>query len=104
VFSCPKIAGGGQASRLSKLLENKGYEVFRVDRIEDGQVWASDGAYLGEVVEGNYILRRTNMIPPLPKIPRILPIRPIRAIQEISRSGRIPKAGWIDALEGFKQT
>jgi hypothetical protein len=32
VFSCPKIAGGGQASQRSKLLEIKGYEVFRVDR------------------------------------------------------------------------
>jgi hypothetical protein len=72
--------------------------------IEDGQVWASDGAYLGEVVEEHYILRRTNTIAPLPKIPRSLPIRPIRPMQGISRSGRIPKAGWIDALKVFKQT
>jgi hypothetical protein len=72
--------------------------------IENGRVWGSNGAYLGEVVEENYILRRTNMIPPLPKIPRILPIRPIRLIQETSRSGRIPKAGWVDALVGFKRT
>ena len=83
--------------------------LFRADGtylgwIEDGQVWASDGAYLGEVVEENYILRHTNMIPPIAKIPRSLPIRPIRTTQEISRSGRIPKAGWIDALESFKQT
>jgi hypothetical protein len=83
--------------------------LFRADGaylgwIEDGQVWASDGAYLGEVVEENYILRRTNMIPPLRKIARLLPIRPIRPIQEISRFGRISKAGWVDVLEGFKQT
>jgi hypothetical protein len=62
--------------------------------IEDGQAWASDGTYLGEVAEENTIL-------PLPKITRIPPIRPI---QEIRRSGRIPKAGWVDALEGFEQT
>jgi len=72
--------------------------------IEDGQAWASDGTYLGEVAEENYILRRANTILPLPKIPRIPPIRPIRPIQEIRRSGRIPKAGWVDALEGFEQT
>ena len=72
--------------------------------IEDGQAWASDGTYLGEVVEENYILRRANTILPLPKIPRIPPIRPFRPIQEIRRSGRIPKAGWVDALEGFEQT
>lgn len=72
--------------------------------IEDGHAWASDGSYLGEVVEENYILRRTTMTAPLPKIPRSLPMKPMRPIQEISRSGRVQKAGWIDALEGFKRT
>jgi len=72
--------------------------------IEGGQVWGSDGAHLGEVVEENYILRRTNMISPLPKIPKTRPTQPIRARRQISRSGRIPKAGWIDALEDFKRT
>ena len=87
---------------------HNGY-LFRADSaylgwIENGQAWASDGAYLGEVVEENYILRRTNMIPPLPKIPRSLPIQPMRPIQQLSRSGRMPKGGWVDALEGLKQT
>jgi hypothetical protein len=36
MFSCPKIAGDGQASQLSKVLEIKGYEVFRVDTEEWG--------------------------------------------------------------------
>jgi hypothetical protein len=36
MFSWPKIAGGGQASQLSKVLEIKRYEVFRVDKIEVG--------------------------------------------------------------------
>lgn len=72
--------------------------------IEDGQVWASDGTYLGEVAEENYILRRIKMILPSPKNPRALPIKPIRPIQEINRSGRMPKAGWIDALKSFKWT
>ena len=72
--------------------------------IENGQVWASNGAYLGEVAEENYILRRTHMIPPLPKTPRVLLTKPVRTIQEVRRSGRTPKAGWVDALEGLKQT
>ena len=71
--------------------------------IEDGHVWANHGTYLGEVVEENYILRRANMIPPVPRVPRSRPTPPIRAIQQVSRSGRMPKAGWVDALEGFKQ-
>jgi hypothetical protein len=33
MFSCPKIAGGGQVSQPLKLLEIKGYEVFRVDSV-----------------------------------------------------------------------
>ena len=77
--------------------------LFRADGtyfgwIEDGQVWVSNGAYLGQVVEENYILRRTNVVLPLPKIPRSLPIQPIRPMQEINRSGRISQGGWVDAL------
>lgn len=69
--------------------------------IENGHAWTGDGAYLGEVVEENYILRRTNIIPPLSKIPKSPPLQPVRPMQEISRSGRIPKGGWVDALVGF---
>ena len=43
MFSCPKIATGGQASQPSKLLEIKGYEVFRVDRVLPTSA-ASDGS------------------------------------------------------------
>jgi hypothetical protein len=32
MVSCPKIAGGGRHHSFSKLLEIKGYEVFRVDK------------------------------------------------------------------------
>lgn len=71
--------------------------------IENGQVWARDGTYLGELIEENYILRRASMIPRLAKTPRSLPMRPVRTVQEISRFARIPKAGWVDALGGFKQ-
>jgi hypothetical protein len=72
--------------------------------IEDGQAWSSDGAYLGDLVEGNYVLRRINTIPPLPKIPRNPPSQAIRPIHEMRRSGRMPKSGWVDALEGLTQT
>lgn len=72
--------------------------------IEDDQVWSRDGEYLGEVVEEHYILKRTNMLPPLPKTPRIPPMRPIRPGQEISRPGRLLKTGWVDVLENLEQT
>ena len=31
MFSCPKMAAGGEALQLSRLLETKGYEVFPAD-------------------------------------------------------------------------
>ena len=33
MFSYPKIAGGGRHHSFSKVLEIKGYEVFRADKI-----------------------------------------------------------------------
>jgi Tfp pilus assembly protein PilF len=46
VFSCPKIAGGGRHHNLFKLLEIKGYEVFRVDSLNNlALLYASQGKY-----------------------------------------------------------
>jgi len=69
---------------------------------DDGSVWNQDGTYLGELTEGNYILRNTMKIEPIPKIPKIPPIPPIPPIPEIDRIGKIGKLGWKDALNIFK--
>jgi hypothetical protein len=71
--------------------------------VEEGKVWRSDGTFLGEIVEDNYILRRKTMIPPIPKIPKIPPILPIPPIPSIDRIGKIPKIGWVDALDEFRE-
>lgn len=68
---------------------------------EDLRVWNSDGEYLGEIINENYILRNTMKMTPMSKIPKIPPIPPIPPIPKIDRIGKIGKIGWIDALENL---
>jgi len=35
---------------------------------EEGQVWNANGSYLGQVIEGSYILRNATMFPPMPQM------------------------------------
>lgn len=65
----------------------------------DGSVWGKDGLYIGEMVEGEYILRRSLKMAPIPRIPRIPPISPIPPIPPIPRIGKIPRMGWIDPFD-----
>lgn len=68
----------------------------------DRTVWRQDGVLLGQLTEGNYILRNTSRTPPIPKIPHIPPIPPIPPIPSINRIGKIGRIGWEDALNAFK--
>lgn len=65
----------------------------------DGSAWGPDGRYLGELVEGSYILRNTMRIEPIPRIPKIPPIPPIPPMGSVNRIGKIPRIGWTDALD-----
>ena len=69
---------------------------------EDNKVWRSNGEFLGEIVDKNYILRRIDMISPLSKIPKIPPISPIPPIPKPNRIGRAAIPGWEDALDDYK--
>jgi hypothetical protein len=63
---------------------------------DEKRVWNSDGEYVGEVINENYILRRDSKMQPMDKIPRIPPIPPIPKIDKI---GKIDKMGWTDVLD-----
>jgi hypothetical protein len=63
---------------------------------QDGSVWGHDGQYIGELIDGEYIMRNMMRVPPIPRIPRIPPIPPIPLIPPIPRIPRIPMAGWED--------
>lgn len=65
----------------------------------DGQVWDENGKYKGEIVEENYILRRTTKAEPIPKVPKVPPVPPVPPVPKIDRVGKVPKAGWIDTLD-----
>ncbi len=66
---------------------------------EGKKVWKSNGQLLGELVEDTYILKKTMQIPSMPKIPIIPPIPPIPPIPRMNKMRRIPRAGWVDALQ-----
>lgn len=66
---------------------------------DDGSVWSNNGQFFGELVDGDYILKATNRVPPIPRIPRVPPIPPIPLIPPIPRIPRIPRLGWHDPFE-----
>ena len=66
--------------------------------LEGQNVFRSNGRYLGDLVEGNYILRQiqvgsiarpVKVYPPIPALPAIPPAREPKRI----------RMGWVDALE-----
>ena len=49
--------------------------------------------------ESTFFVENT-MIPPVPKVPKVPPVPPVPPMRAINLTGRIPKVGWTDALEG----
>jgi len=66
---------------------------------QDGRVWLEDGSYIGELIEGEYILRNTLRPEPPPQVPRAPPMLPIPPPAPKSRKPRPPRAGWVDPFE-----
>jgi len=65
---------------------------------EDGRCWAANGSFLGELVDENYVLRRTAMATPASKAAKARPASPATPARRANRAGRATRAGWIDAL------
>lgn len=66
---------------------------------EDGKAWRRDGNFWGELVDENYILRRSSMAIPAWRSVRTTPARPATPAAKVNRVGRVPRAGRVDALE-----
>lgn len=66
---------------------------------EDGRAWRRDGSFWGELVDENYILRRTNMVTPARRAVRAIPARPATPARRVNRVGRVSRVGHVDALE-----
>ena len=68
---------------------------------DDGRVWEANGNFLGEIVDDNYILRRTSMATPARRARRATPATPAAPARAANRAGRASRAGWVDALDKF---
>jgi hypothetical protein len=66
---------------------------------EDNRVWNTDGFFLGEVIDENYILRKNMKMQPMNKIPKMAPMQPMPPLPRMDRVGRISRLGWDDVLE-----
>ena len=65
---------------------------------DDGRVWEADGNFLGEIVDENYILRRTSMATPARRARRATPAIPATPARPANRAGKANRAGRVDAL------
>ena len=67
-----------------RLFDSRSYYLGWVD---EGEVWRRDGTYLGELVDGCYVLRRRNAKPRSPRVPIEIRLRLLRRRRgPISRS------------------
>lgn len=65
---------------------------------DDGRCWNADGSFLGELVEQNYVLRRSSMATPASKAVKARPATPATPARKANRPGRATRAGWVDVL------
>jgi hypothetical protein len=70
--------------------------------VEKGQLWPRNGAYVGDVIDENYLLRATGMALPIPRNPRIPLTAPIPPTPALNRTGRLYRSGWVDARNDFE--
>ncbi|MDQ5935675.1 MAG: hypothetical protein QG574_2990 [Cyanobacteriota bacterium erpe_2018_sw_21hr_WHONDRS-SW48-000092_B_bin.40] len=64
----------------------------------DGRAWHSDGHFWGELVDENYILRRTSMATPARRAIRATPATPATPAVPATRATRAIRAGYTDAF------
>lgn len=68
---------------------------------KDGTVWTPNGTYVGELVDGAYILRNGTKMQPMPKMPKMFPMTPMPPMAAMARMPRLPQMGWIDAIDSL---
>jgi hypothetical protein len=83
-----------------RLFDSRSYYLGWVD---EGEVWRRDGTYLGELVDGCYVLRRRrNAAPRSPRVPIDPPPPPPLAPPSWApKPFKKSRAGWEDALDEF---
>jgi hypothetical protein len=68
---------------------------------DDGSVWRADGSYLGQVVEGEYILRNSIKVQPADRAALAQPMSPMAPMAKMNRMGKMQRMSFVDALDDF---
>jgi hypothetical protein len=69
--------------------------------VEGSRVWHRSGAFMGELVDGTYILRNTTTTAPMafmPRMPPASPLPPLPPRMPMTRMASLVGMGWVDAL------
>jgi hypothetical protein len=68
----------------------------------DGEVWRKDGAFLGEFLEGHYVIRRISMAAREIIAVKRVPFAPATPPFKSNRALRVLRPGRVDALDEYK--
>ena len=69
---------------------------------EDHKVWRANGTFLGELVDGAYVLRHAGMATPQARPHRAQPAKPQIPARHANRAAKGARAGYSDALDEFR--
>ena len=70
--------------------------------IAENEVWKKDGSFLGEFLDGHYIVRRKKMSAPAVRTIRATPYAPAMQPLKANRALRATTPGRVDALDEYK--
>jgi hypothetical protein len=65
---------------------------------DSGRVWRASGSYLGDLIEGRYVLRRLDAVRPTRRAARVHLALSEPPAAPVDQPGREPKDGWTDPL------
>ena len=69
--------------------------------VDENEVWKKDGTYLGEIIDGSYILRRTSIATRAIRAIRATPATPAIPASKANIAARAIRSSYVDALDVF---
>lgn len=66
--------------------------------IDENEVWKKDGTYIGEIIDGNYILRRTSIVT---RVRRAIRATPATPTLKANRAAFAIRSTYVDTLDDF---
>jgi hypothetical protein len=69
--------------------------------VDGTEVWRTNGTFLGEIIDNDYILRRTYMAARSLRAIKATPATPAIPAMKANRAAKAIPSGYIDALDEF---